>query len=1005
MRHLLLSFALLAGATACNIDPFSLNHSGQTTDGGGDMDGNMTGGDGGHADARVIADAMPGLDACVPVAETCNHLDDNCNGSVDEGFNFQQDPNNCGDCGVKCTYPGGFGACNTGHCEFTGCQPGYVDSDPTMDGCEYQCTPTNGGVEICDHVDNDCDGKIDDGFNVDSDVNNCGTCGNLCQLLHATPKCVDPDGDGLGQCEIDHCDPGFVDVNPLVPGCEYQCTPTNGGVEICDGVDNNCDGTVDDGNPGGGQPCGPSAGVCSPGTTTCTFGVLQCVGAVGGGPEICNNVDDDCDGTVDNGFDKQNDPNHCGGCSPCNVPFATPKCQAGMCGIQACQFGHFNNDGLLSNGCEYACIPTGSEVCDGIDNDCDLGLPGGGVDEGFNLQTDPQNCGSCGNTCSFPHAAALCQTGGCVQGACDANFHDVNPLIPGCEYACTVTNGGVEICDNLDNDCDGVVDDGNPGGGVACGTSTGECSTGTTQCAGGTLQCQGAVGPAAEICDNKDNDCDGTIDDGFNKATDPSHCGTNCTVCAFPHAIPNCTAGMCGIAACQPGFVNANGLTSDGCEYACTPSGPEICDGVDNDCDGKIDAMDPDLPAPPAICATKGACAGTVATCGGASGWVCNYTSPDVEKDMSGNLVLEESRCDGKDNDCDGGIDEIFPLKNSACAEDGTFGTTAKQGVCRGTGSLQCKADKSGLFCSISMAGLAASNETCDGKDNDCDGKTDEPWDFGGFLGVRDDTVTIAAGGALGTYKIYKWEASRPDSGPGTIGNSKARACSAQSRLPWPSATLAEAQSACNAAGMRLCKVTRSTCSGSGASFCCTGGVTADEWGRACEADGGADPTDLDYPYAPGSGLAGYNASTCNGSDFDPIPGGSNEDQAVASGVMASCQSTGIGVFDLSGNLKEWTNDPRCAQDSQGNNIVVDTLRGGSYDNGAGGMTCDFNFTVAAPTFSFPNVGFRCCSANCAAGLSDCSGACVNLGSSNANCGACGNACAVGKTCTNGTCL
>jgi hypothetical protein len=68
-------------------------------------------------------------------------------------------------------------------------------------------------------------------------------------------------------------------------------------------------------------------------------------------------------------------------------------------------------------------------------------------------------------------------------------------------------------------------------------------------------------------------------------------------------------------------------------------------------------------------------------------------------------------------------------------------------------------------------------------------------------------------------------------------------------------------------------------------------------------------------------------------------------------------------------------------------------------------MTCDFNFTVAAPTFSFPNVGFRCCSANCAAGLSDCSGACVNIGSSNANCGACGNACAVGKTCTNGTCL
>jgi hypothetical protein len=1020
-RSLLGLLLLVAAAPGCNVDPYPLVHGGDGGMGGG--------GDGGpdddsgmgplKPDAMIGPDARPAPDACAPIAEQCNGKDDDCDdglpgGGVDEDFNLQQDPANCGSCGNKCTYPNGFGACQQGQCAFTGCQPGWIDTNQNVDGCEYQCSPTNGGVEVCDLVDNDCDlgqpgGGIDEDFGLDDDPQNCGACGNVCTLLHAQAKCVDPDGNGLGECVVATCDPGFHDNNPAVPGCEYQCAPSNGGVELCDGVDNDCDlgapgGGIDDGNPGGGASCLPS-GACTAGTTVCTFGILQCQGATFGTPEICNNVDDDCDGTIDDGFNKETNPNTCGpNCTVCSIPFATPKCQAGVCGIFACQFGHFNNDGSEQNGCEYACIQTGSELCDGKDNDCDLGLPGGGIDEGFNTQTDPFNCGSCGNTCSFPHADAQCQAGGCVQGACDPNFYDLSAAIPGCEYACIKSNGGVETCDGLDNDCDGVADDGNPGANADCGTETGECTFGKTNCVGGQLICQGGTGPIAEQCDNKDNDCDGAFDETFDKLNDPSHCGANCTVCSVPFATPNCSAGVCGVGSCLPGHVNLNGSAADGCEYACSPTGVEICDGVDNDCDGKVDALDPDLPPAPAICNQTGPCAGAVATCTGVGGWDCTYSNPDVQKDANGDLVLQETLCDGKDNDCDGVADDSFPLKNTACAEDGTFGTPAKNGICRGTGTLGCNAAQTGLVCNVTIMGAMPVNEQCNNLDDDCDGHVDESWDAGGFLGVRDTKVTIAA---ATPYRIFKFEASRPDATAALPGVAETRACSIAGRQPWGSADFNEAQAACAGAGMRLCKVTRTTCSGSGASFCCSGTVTADEWGRACQDDGLATPLDVDYPYAPGAGAGGYQANTCNGSDFDADAAtAGNQDAPLVTGNRTTCVQNQANladarnVNDLSGNLKEWTNDPRCSGAG-----VVHTLRGGAYDNGSGGLTCDFDFSVAQQSYNFPNVGFRCCSINCADGLAECNNACVNLATSNTNCGKCGTSCAVGKTCQNGRCL
>jgi len=960
---------LAAFATACNVNPYDLVSGGSGSDDGGIRSDSGFLDDGAPIpDARPI-DATP-PDACLPSPEVCDNKDNDCNGVVDNGFDLTQDPNNCGSCGNACNYTNRFGLCSNSACTPGACKPGFHDLDSNPLDCEYFCIETNGGTEVCDNIDNNCDGTIDDGFNTQNDTDNCGSCGNICNLNNATPTC------NSGKCQIQTCTGGFVDVNgDPTDGCEYQCTKTNGGVEKCDGVDNDCNGMVDDGNPGGGASCGTDTGECTAGTTTCSFGVLFCVGQTVGSTETCNNLDDDCDGTVDNGFNKVTDPTNCGACGNiCSFPNAGATCANSMCKMGTCTPGFFDINKMPGDGCEYACTSTGAERCNGIDDDCD-----GVADNGFNTQTDVNNCGACGNVCSFPNAGATCSTGTCHLGTCAANFYDIdgNPN-NGCEYGCIKTNGGVEICDGVDNDCNGVIDNGNPGGGVNCGTSTGECDFGTTACVGGSIQCQGGQGPVGESCDSKDNDCNGVVDNGFDKLNDPRYCN-NCAGCNLDHAVAGCSNGSCTIAGCLSGYVDADGLPGNGCEYFCTKSGAEVCDGKDNDCDTKTDET---LTQPANFCKTAGECAGTTPSCGGAAGWVCNYTDPDVEK-VNGNLVLEETKCDGKDNDCDGAADEPYPLKNTACGEDGTFGTTKKLGECRGTGTLICNGQQNGLTCNVTTAGKAQANESCDNKDNDCDGHVDEPYDASGFNGVRDAVVgPLTINGK--SVVMYKYEASRPDADNANMGIVQTRACSTNNKIPWAGSTFAQAQAACSAAGMRLCKVTRDG----------SGNITSDEWGRFCAGSGGRV-----WPYGNT-----FGSTTCNGSAYDPVPGGVNEDISVATGSLSGCISQDA-ALDMSGNLKEYTDDARVAGTQ-----TVYTLRGGSFDNNdsqnspSHALGCSFDLTVVPSTYQFSNTGFRCCELSCAAGQVECGGTCKNLATDATNCGACGNACANGSSCQNGYC-
>ena len=96
--------------------------------------------------------------------------------------------------------------------------------------------------------------------------------------------------------------------------------------------------------------------------------------------------------------------------------------------------------------------------------------------------------------------------------------------------------------------------------------------------------------------------------------TDTANCGTCFHQCIVPNATPSCVAGMCKFT-CQTGFFDADKDPSNGCECTKTNGGVEICDGLDNDCDGVVDD---NLGAPTVTCLSKGVCAGTQPTCSGA---------------------------------------------------------------------------------------------------------------------------------------------------------------------------------------------------------------------------------------------------------------------------------------------------------------------------------------------------------------------------------------------------